>query len=176
VKVLFPTEYIQYLVHFHGDRDYFECHEILEEYWKDTDPRNKQSHWVGLILLAVSAYHHRRGNYSGAKRTLEKADLIFRHSAESLTELGINANQLLRLVNERLQEISTNRPYSSFNLPISDHLLRNECEVRCVEQGLTWGAESNLSNKGLVHRHKLRDRSDVIAERNNAITTKKSST
>lgn len=174
--MLYPKEYIQYLVHFHGDRDYFECHEILEEYWKGTDPGNKQSLWVGLILLAVSAYHHRRANYSGAKRTLEKSELIFRHSPESLTELGLNANQLLRLVNGRLQEISTNRPYSSFTLPISDPLLWKECAVRCEEQGLTWGAESDLSNKMLVHRHKLRDRSDVIDERNKAITAKKSST
>ena len=27
----FPLKYIDFLVHFHGDRDYFECHEILEE-------------------------------------------------------------------------------------------------------------------------------------------------
>ncbi|MFZ3196347.1 MAG: DUF309 domain-containing protein, partial [Bacillus mycoides] len=27
---MYPTEYIQFLIHFHGDYDYFECHEILE--------------------------------------------------------------------------------------------------------------------------------------------------
>ncbi|MEH7501602.1 DUF309 domain-containing protein, partial [Neobacillus drentensis] len=29
---MYPTEYIQFLAHFHGDRDYFECHELLEDY------------------------------------------------------------------------------------------------------------------------------------------------
>ena len=40
---MYPTEYIQFLIHFHGDYDYFECHEILEEYWK-TKPR-------GIVII-----------------------------------------------------------------------------------------------------------------------------
>ena len=70
---MYPKEYIQFLTHFNGDRDYFECHEILEEYWKKSNDLKKDSIWVGFILLAVSRYHHRRGNFKGAKRTLEKA-------------------------------------------------------------------------------------------------------
>ncbi|PAD68333.1 hypothetical protein CHH83_14265, partial [Bacillus sp. 7586-K] len=31
---MYDQEYIDFLVHFHCDRDYFECHEILEEHWK----------------------------------------------------------------------------------------------------------------------------------------------
>lgn len=172
---MYPKEYIQYLVHFHSDRDYFECHEILEEYWKETDPGNKESVWVGLILLAVSAYHHRRGNFSGAKRTLEKAEKIFKHQAESLAEIGLHVNQLFVLVSGRLQEISANTPYRSYILPISDPLLLKQCSERCVEQGLTWGQESDLSENGIVHRHKLRDRSDVIEERIKALSAKKDS-
>ena len=63
----FPQKYIEYLVHFHGDRDYFECHEILEEYWKKIDNGNKESIWVGLIQLAVANYHHRRKNLTVPK-------------------------------------------------------------------------------------------------------------
>lgn len=37
VKTLYPTAYIKYLFHFHTDRDYFECHELLEEHWKQYD-------------------------------------------------------------------------------------------------------------------------------------------
>ena len=33
---MYSQAYIDYLVHFHGDRDYFECHELLEEHWKKT--------------------------------------------------------------------------------------------------------------------------------------------
>ena len=42
---MYPTEYIQFLIHFHGDYDYFECHEILEEYWK-TKPRGNRDHYL----------------------------------------------------------------------------------------------------------------------------------
>lgn len=86
----FPTSYIQYLAHFHGDRDYFECHETLEEYWKATDAGNKKSIWVALILLAVSTYHHRRNNFPGAIRTLTKAEEIFSETKEATARLGID--------------------------------------------------------------------------------------
>ena len=69
----YPKAYILYLVHFHGDRDYFECHEILEEHWKEMDPKDRMSHWVGLIQIAVAVYHERRENRQGAIRTLTKA-------------------------------------------------------------------------------------------------------
>lgn len=53
---MYPKAYIEYLVHFHSDRDYFECHEILEEHWKQ-DGRNKG--WLVLIQTAVAFYHYR---------------------------------------------------------------------------------------------------------------------
>lgn len=37
---MYPAEYLEYLVYFHADRDYFECHEILEEYWKEQGMNN----------------------------------------------------------------------------------------------------------------------------------------
>ena len=30
----YPEAFISYLIEFHATRDYFECHELLEEYWK----------------------------------------------------------------------------------------------------------------------------------------------
>ena len=37
--MVYPEAYIEYLMYFHGNRDYFECHEVLEEYWKEVSPR-----------------------------------------------------------------------------------------------------------------------------------------
>ncbi|WP_260405419.1 DUF309 domain-containing protein, partial [Paenibacillus sp. 598K] len=65
---IYPDDYIQYLIEFHVTRDYFECHELLEEYWKEQpgdDPFYDT--WVGLIQIAVSQYHHRRSNHRGAR-------------------------------------------------------------------------------------------------------------
>lgn len=51
---LYPKAYIDYLVYFHGLRDYFECHEVLEEHWKKDDKAERKKYWVGLIQIAVA--------------------------------------------------------------------------------------------------------------------------
>ncbi len=172
---MYPQEYIEFLIHFHGDRDYFECHEILEEYWKQSDPGNKDSIWVGLILVAVSTYHHRRGNFNGAKRTLEKALRIFEMHAHFLSKLGINGPDLLNLLNDRLLAMETRQAYSSFSLPISDPSLLDSCLKTCQQRGLEWGKESDLTNDPLIHRHKQRDRTSVIEERYRMLMQRKGS-
>ncbi len=64
---MYAKAYIEYLAHFHGTRDYFECHEVLEEHWKAVDPKNRSSVWVLLIQIAVSMYHARQ--YKRSKNT-----------------------------------------------------------------------------------------------------------
>jgi uncharacterized protein len=172
---LYPDEYIQYLVHFHGDRDYFECHEILEEYWKEHESGNKASVWVGLIQLAVSCYHHRRSNYVGAKKTLDKSIKIFKKKEQSLSSLGLNRFELFSLLEERYKVIEKNLPYRSFNLPIIDSHLTQQCKARCLELGFNWCAHSNLNDNNLVNRHQTRDRTNIIHERENALKMKKGS-
>jgi uncharacterized protein len=162
---LYPDEYIQFLTHFHGDRDYFECHEVLEEYWKKTDPGNKDSIWVGLILMAVSTYHHRRKNFNGAKRTLEKALIIFEKQHDDLKKLGLDKLQLKQILHKQLITIIKKHPYKSFHLPISDRVLLEQCIAVCHHSNIRWGQESDISNINLVQRHKLRDRTNVIQER-----------
>lgn len=166
---MYPAEYIKFLVHFHGDRDYFECHEILEEYWKSTDKNNKSSVWVGLILMAVSFYHHRRGNCNGAVRTLRKGISILKNRPHELKGLGLDAARLTSNLTERLTLIKNGGNYTSYNLPIADSKLRLQCAEMCSRQGFTWCNSSNLMNDELVHRHKKRDRSMIIQERLKAL-------
>lgn len=173
VDQLYPIEYIQYLIHFHGDRDYFECHEILEDYWKKQDYGNKKSIWVGFIQLAVSAYHHRRGNFDGAKKTMEKAIAIFSHEKKAVNHLGLNNELFFFILDERFSQIEHKINYESFNFPISDPSLIQRCKSLCKEQGLVWCSKSDLSNHNLLHRHILRDRTGVIQERLNALFHKK---
>lgn len=54
---IYSESYIDYLIHFQATRDYFECHEIMEEYWLEND-RDKK--WLTLIQLAVAVYHERQ--------------------------------------------------------------------------------------------------------------------
>jgi uncharacterized protein len=164
----FPLEYIDFLVHFHGDRDYFECHEILEEFWKEIDSKNKHSIWVGFIQLAVANYHHRRGNFNGALRTLQKSLHIFTLDEMKLCKLGIDPILLFKQMNQELSNIKHQLDYQSMNLPIHSKELVEKCMNRCHELHLEWCKASDLNNLEIVHRHLKRDRTSVINERNRA--------
>jgi uncharacterized protein len=170
---LYPKQYLEYLIHFNGDRDYFECHEILEEYWKESKDRSKDSIWVGFILLAVSRYHHRRRNFKGAKRTLEKAIKIFYLHARKPTLLGLDVDIFFPLLSKLLEQIEKEESYRSITLPICDPALFEACIKECQNNGFNWGQDSNLDDESIIHRHKLRDRTNVIEERNKAQKNKK---
>ncbi|MBN8208049.1 DUF309 domain-containing protein [Bacillus sp. NTK071] len=162
---MYSDAYIEYLVHFHGLRDYFECHEILEEHWKE-DPRGKRKlHWVGLIQVAVGLYHHRRNNFTGAERMIANAMRIITSERTELEKLSIDVDQLLLDLSHEHHLINSKAPYAGFEIPIVSNELLEKCRARCTELGCKYGDSSDLSNADLVHRHSRRDRSDVLEER-----------
>lgn len=170
---MYPKEYIDFLVHFHGDRDFFECHEILEKCWKDeTNDVNKQI-LGGLILLAVANYHHRRGNIPGAKKTLTKAEKVFARQKQNLAAFGFHPDKLLHLVNEKLQEISARKKFSYYNLPIQDKELLEACKRAARQKGFPWGDLQPAVGGEIVHRHLKRDRTPVLRAREKALAMKK---
>ncbi|RFU67789.1 DUF309 domain-containing protein [Peribacillus saganii] len=161
----YPEEFMLYLVHFQGSRDYFECHEILEEYWKEIDPGVRDSHWVGLIQLAVSQYHHRRNNFGGALRTIEKSIIILSNKKLEMLSLGIDYTELMKVLRESRENIKKQLTYRSIDIPISDSLLASKCKFLCEQNGFIWSSPSNMADYSLVNRHTVRDRTDVIKER-----------
>jgi predicted metal-dependent hydrolase len=165
MSIKYPQAYIEYLVHFHGTRDLFECHEVLEEYWKEhpEDPLAKV--WVGLIQVAVSLYHHRRGNVPGAIKMMKSAVQILESRMESLTQLGLDSTLLLKQLTERIEAMQAQKAYVDLNLPIVDAELNQVCIEACSLAKTEWLTQSELNNLDLIHRHTLRDRSEVIAER-----------
>ncbi|MHC8522431.1 DUF309 domain-containing protein [Rossellomorea sp. H39__3] len=112
-----PTPYIEFLAHFNGSRDYFECHEVLEEYWKETDPGNRDSHWVGLIQIAVGMYHFRRQNLKGAKRMIRKGTENLKCHRPVMTRLGLDESRLFSILAETEERIREEMPYRSVSLP-----------------------------------------------------------
>ncbi|WP_010284345.1 DUF309 domain-containing protein [Bacillus timonensis] len=163
---MYPQAFIEYLIHFHCDRDYFECHEVLEDYWKEDPVPERKQYWVGFIQIAVSLYHHRRGNSTGALRMMKSAIKICENQKFEIEQLGIQFDNLLDVLQKKYNDIKNGSPYESINLPIKDDNLLATCITKASQTGLTWGAASDLTNKELVHKHKLRDRSDIIALRN----------
>ncbi|MFZ4452211.1 DUF309 domain-containing protein [Salibacterium aidingense] len=156
---MYPEAYVQFLVQFHAHRDYFECHEILEEFWKETDPGNRLSLWVGLIQTAVGLYHHRRENFRGAEKIFASAHSILQANTDSLLQLGLDAETLLDKVDQCLTAARHRNMFQDINLPITDPGLTERCRQECDHQQVTWLNASDLTNKQLIHRHILRHHS-----------------
>lgn len=170
---MYPSAYVEFLLHFHTDRDYFECHEILEEYWKSLPPEKRTSTWVCLIQVAVALYHHRRGNFSGATKLLHNASKLAISNKDELDHLGIDVDSFKHLLQERLQAVMEQKAYHSMNLPLTSESLLQQCRELASSRGLVFGSISNLSDDYLLHKHTLRDRSEVIMERNHSLMQKK---
>jgi predicted metal-dependent hydrolase len=160
----YPQAFIDYLIYFHAERDFFECHEVLEEYWKEHPADPLASAYVGCIQVAVALYHQRRGNLAGAVKMLGSSLNNFRD--EDLLQLGIEPVQFRAKLLVRLEQLADSRiPYSDFNIPLSDPKLEALCVELCIERKLVWQGSSDFTNTFLIHKHTLRDRSEVIAER-----------
>ncbi|MDF2721960.1 MAG: hypothetical protein K0Q59_1635 [Paenibacillus sp.] len=163
---MIPEAYVEYLVHFHADRDYFECHEILEEYWKEHPGDPLGGTWVCLIQIAVSLYHQRRGNRAGARKMIEAS---LRNMDEThLARLGIDAAAFRAVVEQRMELLTGSAslpPYADLNIPISDDKLLKQCVRVCERKGLQWGRPSDPSDPYMTNKHTLRDRSEVVEAR-----------
>ncbi|UOQ42660.1 DUF309 domain-containing protein [Halobacillus salinarum] len=153
---MYPDAYIDYLAHFHGTRDYFECHEVLEDYWKATDPKNRQSVWVLLIQIAVSLYHYRRGNIKGAEILINRSIKKLEHNQRQLRGLGLDEKILEKQLKKIQEQILSSEPYVSIQLPINDRELLNKTIQRCYQWNVTFYSTSDLSNPELVDKHKRR--------------------
>lgn len=160
----YPEAYLRYLEHFHKTRDFFECHELLEEHWK-MDPDDPSGDlWVGLIQLAVGLYHHRRGNAGGALKMLRGA--IGRMAGKDLAVLGIDGERLLALVEERVRELERDPGvlYRDLDIPLADAEL-----LPLVRPA----ADSRLLGPDIVERHRLRDRTEVVLARKAALEARR---
>lgn len=170
---MYPTAYIQFLIHFHGDYDYFECHEVLEEHWKLKPREERDNYWVGFIQIAVSLYHHRRSNWNGSLRMMKSAITILNKESKQVHKLGLNHSKLLTILQKQLLSIQAKEPFTPIFLPFSDSSLENTCRQLCTEKMIPWKDAQSLPTEHIIHKHKLRDRNAVIAERNEQLKKRK---
>ncbi|WP_063510424.1 DUF309 domain-containing protein [Paenibacillus gorillae] len=160
----YPDAYLHYLMEYHATRDFFECHELLEEYWKEHPGDLRAEVWVGLIQLAVGHYHLRRGNYNGARKIY--ANALHRLNPPALKGLGVDGDKLLHALSQRQEKLMASElvGYEEMDFELIDPQLASEMQKRCQAAGLQWGKIAGIED-AVIHRHKLRDRSDVIAAR-----------
>lgn len=88
--MVYDPLFIRYLHHFNVERDYFECHEVMEELWIE---EGRDPLWQGLLQVAVGLYHARNDNVSGAIKLFTQAlDKINRYPER---QLGIDLAALI---------------------------------------------------------------------------------
>lgn len=66
----YDPRYVRFIVQFNCKRDYFECHELLEELWLE---QGREAFLQGLLQIAVALYHFRNGNRAGAGKLFRSA-------------------------------------------------------------------------------------------------------
>lgn len=170
--MVYPDAYIAYLVEFHATRDYFECHELLEEYWKGHPNDGKGEIWVGLIQMAVGQYHERRGNLRGAARMYRQA--LDKLRVSEVEPLGLDKASLVEQLKARIETAASGmRDYKDMELSLIHEPLKEQCMKLCEQQGLTWGIPSPMGDESVIHRHLKRDRSEVIAAREAALLARR---
>ncbi|WP_203246426.1 DUF309 domain-containing protein [Sporosarcina beigongshangi] len=151
--------FVQFIVYFNNNQDYFECHEVLEEYWKSIPLSDKEHPLATYILLATGMYHWRRNNFTGASRTLHKVAKRLPTFSES-DRNEINFQQLITHVNESVKRVEKKYPFESFPFAITSPAL--QAKVELARQSMTllpFGSEA------VIHKHMRRDRSDILRER-----------
>lgn len=161
----YPQAYVEFLAAYYGSRDFFECHDIMEDYWKSQGETRHTGSWLVFIRLSVACYHARRGNWAGARKMMAKAAEEI--DASRMNELGIDGQALAQLLRQTAAEWSdTAHPvYRDIALPLTDVALEAEARRLCRERGWRWGTPSDEIDADVIHRHLTRDRTAVVEAR-----------
>ncbi len=107
--------YVGFLYYFNVARDYFECHEVMEELWLE---EGRSPLYQGLLQVAVGLYHHANGNVSGAVKLLTAA-VEKLHSYPEAT-LGIDLGKVVRDSREYLGKLEQMKalPFEPYDFDI----------------------------------------------------------
>lgn len=155
---IYPEPYLRYLYLFHCERDFFECHEVMEGYWKSRG--QKKDIWLALIQLSVALYHHRRGNFPGAFKMISSSILLAEKA--DVSETGIDLHALLQRLKERKDEIESRRPYKPaepFLIPLTDLSLDRRIEEGCHSRKEEPPEELEMKEE-ILHKHLYVSRKD----------------
>jgi predicted metal-dependent hydrolase len=123
---MYDRLYIEYLYYFNVEQDYYECHEVMEEYWLG---QGKNRLLLALLQVAVGLHHFNNGNVSGAVKLLETA--LEKSNETWQGTLGIDKEKLFIEADEYVMKLRRyqENPFSFYPLhieitdPVLDHLV-----------------------------------------------------
>jgi predicted metal-dependent hydrolase len=114
----FDEKYVEFLHHFNVTRDYFECHEVMEDLWME---EGRSLLCQGLLQIAVGLYHYRNDNVSGAIKLLQGG--IAKLSPYPADVWGIDLGKLLDDARQYLHKLERldQAPFDFYDLNIAIH-------------------------------------------------------
>jgi uncharacterized protein len=107
--------YVEFVYYFNVERDYFECHEVMEELWLE---EGRHPVFQGLLQIAVGLYHYRNGNVSGSIKLFSQG--IDKLQGQPDILYGIHAGKLVeesRVYVEKLKR-AAEEPFEFYDLDI----------------------------------------------------------
>ncbi|MBO9597103.1 MAG: DUF309 domain-containing protein [Cohnella sp.] len=113
--------YLAFISYFNAERDYFECHEVMEELWLE---EGRHPLLQGLLQAAVGLHHWHNDNFSGAVKLMEAA--LTKLSAYADVALGLDLARLradLAASLAALADRPEDAPFQAFELAVLDELL-----------------------------------------------------
>lgn len=107
--------YVEFVYYFNVERDYFECHEVMEELWLE---EGRNPIFQGLLQIAVGLYHYRNGNVSGSIKLFTQGIAKLQDQPDIL--FGIQVGKLVeesRVYVGKLQRLEQ-EPFEFYDLNI----------------------------------------------------------
>lgn len=140
LDVVYDELYIRFLYEFNQTRDFFECHEVMEQLWLEN---GRNLVLQGLLQIAVGLYHHHNGNPNGAIKLLSAG--LEKLSNPLVSPLGIDVDKFLADSEAYLQNIKSKitTPYY-FDIVIID----GQLQCLLAEQGASEHHQLDESPEG----------------------------
>jgi predicted metal-dependent hydrolase len=107
--------YLLFIYYFNYKRDYYECHDVMEELWLD---EQRDRFLQGLLQVAVGLYHFRWNNIAGAILLFEGA--VEKLAPYSECKGGINLGKIRSEAEDYLSKLRCyeQQPFEFYDLTI----------------------------------------------------------
>lgn len=151
--------FVKFIVYFNENQDFFECHEVLEEYWKSLPGRTKDHLLTAYILLSTGLYHWRRDNRVGGLKSLQKAYEKLANATDDDFKAGIDFDDLCHNVQRAISDLENEEPFNPFTIQTSIELKKLADDMKTTMDLLPSRSDA------VIHKHMLRDRSDILRKR-----------
>jgi len=127
--------YVDFIYYFNIERDYFECHEVMEELWLE---EGRKPLYQGLLQIAVGLYHHWNGNVGGSIKLFSQGIEKLQHFSSPI--LGIDLAMIVEESRQYVQKLLNiaEGPFEFYdlNLILVDPILEAKLAARIAETTL----------------------------------------